>query len=114
MTVDQFRSGSQGAANAERPTTTLIERLTQGEPYAISFGGQGGAWLPTLTELQDIIEDPTTNGQYLVRTGQEAWGGATADTITGSAGRPSATERRPATESRTEPSSSSRFTNTAR
>ena len=51
MTVDQFRSGSQGAANAERPTTTLIERLTQGEPYAISFGGQGGAWLPTLTEL---------------------------------------------------------------
>ncbi|MET4164484.1 MULTISPECIES: fatty acid synthase subunit beta domain-containing protein [Gordonia] len=51
MTVDQFRSGSQGAANAERPTATLIERLTQGEPYAISFGGQGGAWLPTLTEL---------------------------------------------------------------
>ncbi|WP_238419015.1 type I polyketide synthase [Gordonia sp. 'Campus'] len=51
MTVDQFRSGSQGAANAERPTTTLIERLTQGEPYAVSFGGQGGAWLPTLAEL---------------------------------------------------------------
>ncbi|MCD2146567.1 type I polyketide synthase [Gordonia paraffinivorans] len=51
MTVDQFRTGSQGAANAERPTTTLIDRLTQGEPYAISFGGQGGAWLPTLAEL---------------------------------------------------------------
>ncbi|MFZ5521161.1 MAG: tandem-95 repeat protein [Pseudomonadota bacterium] len=42
---------------------------------------------PTLTELQDVIEDPSNNGQYLVRTGQEAWGGATADTITGSAGR---------------------------
>ncbi|MDV7173054.1 DUF1729 domain-containing protein [Gordonia amicalis] len=51
MTVDQFRTGSQGAANAERPTTTLIDRLAQGEPYAISFGGQGGAWLPTLAEL---------------------------------------------------------------
>ncbi|MCR5980518.1 DUF1729 domain-containing protein [Gordonia jinghuaiqii] len=51
MTVDQFRTGSQGAAGADRPATTLIERLTDGEPYAISFGGQGGAWLPTLAEL---------------------------------------------------------------
>ncbi|MFZ5549396.1 MAG: beta strand repeat-containing protein, partial [Pseudomonadota bacterium] len=43
--------------------------------------------LPTLTELQDIVENPSVNGQYLIRTGQEAWGGATADTITGSDGR---------------------------
>lgn len=51
MTVDQFRSGAQGAAHSDRPTTTLIDRLIDGEPYAISFGGQGSPWLPTLAEL---------------------------------------------------------------
>ncbi|MET9203486.1 3-oxoacyl-ACP synthase, partial [Gordonia sp. NPDC003585] len=51
MTVDQFRTGTKGAASAERPSTTLIDRLSAGEPYAISFGGQGGPWLPTLAEL---------------------------------------------------------------
>ncbi|MDL9944630.1 DUF1729 domain-containing protein [Gordonia sp. ABSL11-1] len=51
MTVDHHRSGAQGAARAERPTTTLIDRLADGEPYAISFGGQGSPWLPTLAEL---------------------------------------------------------------
>ncbi|MFW0787361.1 fatty acid synthase subunit beta domain-containing protein [Gordonia sp. CPCC 206044] len=51
MTVDQFRSGSQGSAHADRPTATLIDRLSDGEPYAISFGGQGSPWLPTLAEL---------------------------------------------------------------
>lgn len=51
MTVDQFRSGPQGAAHSGRPTTTLIDRLAAGEPYAISFGGQGSPWLPTLAEL---------------------------------------------------------------
>jgi VCBS repeat-containing protein len=42
---------------------------------------------PTLTDLQDIIPDPTNAGHYLVRTGQEDWGGSGAETITGSAGR---------------------------
>ncbi|MEK8033714.1 Ig-like domain-containing protein [Ideonella sp. DXS29W] len=42
---------------------------------------------PALTELQDIIENPTVNGQYLIRTGQEAYGGTGADSITGSEGR---------------------------
>ena len=42
---------------------------------------------PVLTELQDIIENPSQNGQYLIRTGQEAYGSAGADTITGSDGR---------------------------
>ncbi|WP_374568230.1 Ig-like domain-containing protein [Ideonella sp.] len=42
---------------------------------------------PTLTELQDIIENPSVNGQYLIRTGQEAYGGTGADSITGSDGR---------------------------
>ncbi len=51
MTVDQFRSGSQGSSHSDRPTATLIDRLTDGEPYAISFGGQGSPWLPTLAEL---------------------------------------------------------------
>ncbi|MFW0796464.1 fatty acid synthase subunit beta domain-containing protein [Gordonia sp. CPCC 205515] len=50
MTVDQYRPGAQGARK-DRPTTTLIDRLAAGEPYAISFGGQGSPWLPTLAEL---------------------------------------------------------------
>ncbi len=29
----------------------LVDRLTAGEPYAVAFGGQGGAWLETLEEL---------------------------------------------------------------
>ena len=51
MTVDQFRSGEQGSAQANRPATTLMNRLADGEPYAISFGGQGAPWLATLSEL---------------------------------------------------------------
>jgi Ca2+-binding RTX toxin-like protein len=42
--------------------------------------------LPTLNNLQDIVES-STNGQYLIRTGQEASGSNSNDTITGSAGR---------------------------
>lgn len=42
--------------------------------------------LPTLTDLQDIVES-STNGQYLIRTGQEVTGSGSNDTITGSAGR---------------------------
>ena len=42
--------------------------------------------LPTLSDLQDIVES-STNGQYLIRTGQESTGSSSNDTITGSAGR---------------------------
>jgi len=42
--------------------------------------------LPTLSNLQDIVES-STNGQYLIRTGQEVTGTGSNDTITGSAGR---------------------------
>jgi len=42
--------------------------------------------LPTLSNLQDIVES-STNGQYLIRTGQEVTGSGSNDTITGSAGR---------------------------
>jgi hypothetical protein len=50
---------------------------------ALSHGTQA----PVLTELQDIIEDPSNNGHYLVRSGQEVTGSNLSDTITGSAGR---------------------------
>jgi hypothetical protein len=46
-----------------------------------------GTQAPVLTELQDIIEDPSNNGHYLVRSGQEVTGSNLSDTITGSAGR---------------------------
>ena len=42
--------------------------------------------LPALNNLQDIVES-STNGQYVIRTGQEASGSNSNDTITGSAGR---------------------------
>ncbi|WP_418127723.1 Calx-beta domain-containing protein [Variovorax sp. KK3] len=42
---------------------------------------------PVLTDLQDIIENPTVDGQYLIRTGQENSGTAGDDTIFGSDGR---------------------------
>ena len=51
MTVDQFRTGTRDSAHPGRPSETLLDRLSRGEKYAISFGGQGGAWLPTLAEL---------------------------------------------------------------
>ncbi|WP_132993765.1 type I polyketide synthase [Gordonia zhaorongruii] len=49
MTLDQFRTRDH-AANDDR-TRSLLDRFAAGESYAISFGGQGGPWLPTLTEL---------------------------------------------------------------
>jgi Ca2+-binding RTX toxin-like protein len=42
--------------------------------------------LPVLTDLQDVIES-STNGQYLIRTGQAVTGSGSNDTITGSDGR---------------------------
>ena len=52
MTIHQFRTGSEeNSAWAARPDGILIDRLREGEPYAVSFGGQGGPWLPILAEL---------------------------------------------------------------
>ncbi|WP_288437434.1 type I polyketide synthase [uncultured Gordonia sp.] len=50
MTVDHHRTGADRTTTG-RPTQALIDRLLAGEPYAVSFGGQGAAWLPTLAEL---------------------------------------------------------------
>ncbi|MES2935388.1 MAG: type I secretion C-terminal target domain-containing protein, partial [Pseudomonadota bacterium] len=44
---------------------------------------------PTLTDFQDIIENPSANGQYLIRTGQAETGTVGNDRISGSAGRDS-------------------------
>ncbi|MBV8179393.1 MAG: DUF1729 domain-containing protein [Mycobacterium sp.] len=38
-------------AEATQGTHALVDRLTAREPYAVAFGGQGGAWLETLEEL---------------------------------------------------------------
>lgn len=58
MTInDQHRAttGTNGRAdqNFEPLTGThaLVDRLHSGEPYAVAFGGQGGAWLENLEEL---------------------------------------------------------------
>ena len=48
MTLDQHRTGQH---NDRLDSSGLLDRLSAGESYAICFGGQGGAWLPTLTEL---------------------------------------------------------------
>ncbi|MEZ5212048.1 fatty acid synthase subunit beta domain-containing protein [Gordonia sp. (in: high G+C Gram-positive bacteria)] len=49
MTLDQFRSRQRHERPAA-PEPSLLDRLAAGEAYAVSFGGQGGAWLPTFTE----------------------------------------------------------------
>ena len=40
-----LKDGSLGGAHA------LVDLLNAGEPYAVAFGGQGGAWLESLEEL---------------------------------------------------------------
>ncbi|MCF8611069.1 DUF1729 domain-containing protein [Gordonia sp. HY285] len=50
MTLDQFRSSNRIPASGES-SASLIDRFGAGESYAISFGGQGGPWLPSLAEL---------------------------------------------------------------
>jgi fatty acid synthase len=46
-TTDRKNQPSQALAG----THALVDRLNAGEPYAVAFGGQGGAWLENLEEL---------------------------------------------------------------
>ena len=39
------------AGDTASGTHALVDRLTDGEAFAVAFGGQGGAWLETLEEL---------------------------------------------------------------
>ncbi|GAA4751117.1 fatty acid synthase subunit beta domain-containing protein [Gordonia alkaliphila] len=50
MTLDQFRSRSRNDRSSA-PEPSLLDRLTAGEAYAVSFGGQGGGWLPSFAEV---------------------------------------------------------------
>ena len=50
MTLDQFRSRPRHDRSAA-PEPSLLDRLAQGEAYAVSFGGQGGAWLHSFAEV---------------------------------------------------------------
>jgi len=72
-----------GTAEAGHGTHALVDRLTDGEPYAVAFGGQGGAWLETLEELVssagieselatlvgevDLLLEPVANELVVVR-----------------------------------------------
>ncbi len=74
-------SADRDAVNAD--THALVDRLTAGEPYAVAFGGQGGAWLETLEELVsssgieselatlagevDLLLEPVANELVVVR-----------------------------------------------
>ncbi|MCT7660539.1 type I polyketide synthase [Mycobacterium deserti] len=54
MTInEQHRVSSDRTAEASdmAGTHALVDRLNAGEPYAVAFGGQGGAWLENLEEL---------------------------------------------------------------
>ncbi|WP_328857677.1 DUF1729 domain-containing protein [Williamsia herbipolensis] len=65
MTVHQFRSGPGDSAASFRPDETLISRLRAGDRYAVSFGGQGIAWLPALAELVIDAELDRSVGQIV-------------------------------------------------
>ena len=51
MTIYEHHRVSAGRDGLPSDTHALVDRLTSGEPYAVAFGGQGGAWLETLEEL---------------------------------------------------------------
>ena len=55
MTVDQDRIVTTRIDSYNAPES-LIDRIANGEAYAVGFGGQGTPWLPTLAEL--VIDDP--------------------------------------------------------
>jgi fatty acid synthase len=67
---DRVASDHNHDGNAAGPAHTspssshaLVDRLIEGEPYAVAFGGQGSAWLETLEELVSSagIESDLTN-----------------------------------------------------
>lgn len=56
MTINDQHRATTAAENGEileplAGTHALVDRLHAGEPYAVAFGGQGGAWLENLEEL---------------------------------------------------------------
>nr|MCH9700870.1 DUF1729 domain-containing protein [Actinomycetes bacterium] len=56
MTINDQHRAIAAAENGEiveplAGTHALVDRLHAGEPYAVAFGGQGGAWLENLEEL---------------------------------------------------------------
>ena len=63
--VSTSRDGSAAESSPTGPSSSdaLVDRLNAGEPYAVVFGGQGGAWLENLEELVNLagIESELTN-----------------------------------------------------
>ncbi|MGY4649532.1 malonyl CoA-acyl carrier protein transacylase [Mycobacterium sp. URHB0021] len=58
MTINEQRRVSTDRISETREQSdalaghaALVDRLNAGEPYAVAFGGQGGAWLENLEEL---------------------------------------------------------------
>ena len=52
MTInEQHRVTADRKSETLAGTHALVDRLNAGEPYAVAFGGQGGAWLENLEEL---------------------------------------------------------------
>ena len=50
LTADQTTEAGDNTG-ALSSNHALVDRLNAGEPYAVAFGGQGGAWLENLEEL---------------------------------------------------------------
>ena len=48
---DRVSTGRDDESGVPQSSHALVDRLTAGEPYAVAFGGQGGAWLENLEEL---------------------------------------------------------------
>ncbi|WP_301546975.1 type I polyketide synthase [Gordonia sp. X0973] len=49
--MDQDRISTARVGGIPRAGESLIDRIADGEAYALAFGGQGAPWLPTLAEL---------------------------------------------------------------
>ena len=46
--------GAAGSGSSAHSAEALVDLLNAGEPYAVVFGGQGGAWLENLEELVNL------------------------------------------------------------
>ena len=55
MTIYDYDTATAGhdgdSPDRGHSTHAVVDRLGAGEPYAVVFGGQGGAWLENLEEL---------------------------------------------------------------
>ena len=60
-------------SQAPSPATTFAERLSGGEPYIITFGGQATPWRQTLADLASLDQALADDVVAVTRPCPSAW-----------------------------------------